>query len=448
MVGGLLYRQTLPIQRLYNEGWNAYHAAALAGGLPLYPPPGAWVANNYPPLSFAAVAALMRLGMDGVFAGRLLAGMSFIGVTALIVAILWARRDAVAALAGGLTFAAYMAINNADYVGLDDPQLLSLAVMLPGLLVLLRVRRRWAAIFAGVAVCLGLFVKHNSVALPIALAAWLLLYDRGALLRYLVTCAVCALGGLAICRAAFGADFFAGLRAPRRYVLTLAARNDLEWVTPMKPLILLALLPAVLDRRDRDAVLFALYLCVALAVGMVEAGGEGVNTNCLFEAVIAFSLGAGCLVGRLSGWLRPLAVIALAVCTAFGPELYDAKDVLTFPSWLAQQRARAAETEAAVAFIAARPGPALCGANPVLCYWAGKPVQIDPFNYGQSVKAGARDEAALIARIDARDFSVIELSSDGPDLFFTPPVLRAVGANYSTAPLPMRHSVLYVPRSN
>ena len=94
MVGGLLYRQTLPIQRLYNEGWNAYHAAALAGGLPLYPPPGAWVANNYPPLSFAAVAALMRLGMDGVFAGRLLAGMSFIGVTALIVAILCSGRSA------------------------------------------------------------------------------------------------------------------------------------------------------------------------------------------------------------------------------------------------------------------------------------------------------------------------------------------------------------------
>ena len=52
-----------------NEGWNAYHALAAMAGRGLYPPPGALMINNYPPLSFFLVGALGRITGDMIVAG-------------------------------------------------------------------------------------------------------------------------------------------------------------------------------------------------------------------------------------------------------------------------------------------------------------------------------------------------------------------------------------------
>ncbi len=54
-----------------NEGWNAAHALRAMAGQPLYPPPGALLVNNYPPLSFYVVGALGRISGDTIMAGRL-----------------------------------------------------------------------------------------------------------------------------------------------------------------------------------------------------------------------------------------------------------------------------------------------------------------------------------------------------------------------------------------
>ncbi len=73
-----------------NEGWNAYHTAAVLGGSPLYPDPSGYLVNNYPPLSFYVVAALGRLLGDTIVAGRILSLLSLAAIAiSLYAAALW-----------------------------------------------------------------------------------------------------------------------------------------------------------------------------------------------------------------------------------------------------------------------------------------------------------------------------------------------------------------------
>jgi len=416
IVGGLFYRSTMLLQRNYNEGWNAFHAASWLHGGPLYYPASALITDNYPPLSFIAVAGLMHLIPDAVFAGRALADTALIGMVALIMLILRATsRDGLAAVTGGVTFLSFMAINAEGYVGVDDPQFLALAVLLLGLAIKLRLGARPAAdILSALVMTVALFVKHNNIALPMTLGVWLLVFDRTAGLRFIATGIVAGCLGLLAAWLAFGPAFVTSLLAPRVYSLPLAARQALDWLGPMKPLVILAAIPVVVYPRDRTALLFGGYLAAALLVGCMVAAGSGTGPNAMYEVVIAASLAIGHLVAKAgqigllrAAHLRACVIVAAAFATVVTPDFYTAKDVLMLPSWLAVQRQREAATRQAVQFIAGQPGPALCS-TPTYCYWAGKPFEADPFNFGQAVLTRQRPVAELTDRIIAGDYGTIE----------------------------------------
>jgi hypothetical protein len=183
----------------------------------------------------------------------------------------------------------------------------------------------------------------------------------------------------------------------------------------MKPLVVLAAIPVVVFPRDRTALLFGGYLGAALLVGCIVAAGSGTGPNAMYEVVIAASLAIGYLVARLgqpgllrSMQLRACVIVAAAFATVVTPELYAAKDLLMLPSWLAVQRQREAATRQAVQFIASQPAPALCS-TPIYCYWAGKPFEVDPFNFGQAVLTRQKPVTELTDRIVAGYYGTIEL---------------------------------------
>jgi hypothetical protein len=277
ITAGLFYRSTMLLQRNYNEGWNAFHAAALFHGSPLYYPPSALITNNYPPLSFIVVSWVMHVIPDAVFAGRAVQDAALVSIAALIALCLRATsRDGLASAAGALTFLSYMAVNAELYVGVDDPQFLSLAILLLGFYLKLRLGARSGAdIAAGLLMTASLFVKHNNVALPLALGGWLLIFDRKAGLRFIATGVAAGLCGLLAARLAFGPDFITSLLSPRLYAPSLAARQALDWLAPMKPLLVLAAIPIVLAPRDRTALLFGGYVVSAVLIGCIAASGSG-----------------------------------------------------------------------------------------------------------------------------------------------------------------------------
>lgn len=360
-----------------NEGWNAYHTTAAMSGAALYPK--GWFVNNYPPLSFYAVGAL---GGDPVFTGRIVALLSLVFVAWAIVDA--ARRmgaSAEAAVFGALWFAAGMLVFT-DYVAMDDPQLLGHAVMMAGLLLLLRDRPIAAALTMAVA----LFVKHNLIALPVAAAIWLAWSDRRAALRFAATGIAAGLVGLLLFRLAYGVNLWSILNSPRSYsvaMMTSSVAHIAAWTFP-------AVFIASLSRSD----FVRIYVVVAVLLGAALSGGAGVDMNVWFDALIAFALGVAPALDRLPWRFSWIGLLLLLLVPGFFSDRWDAP----------------VDASSDIAFLRSHDGPAMCE-ELSLCYWAGKPAGVDVFNLGQRYVTGAESDEALVRAIGEGRFAAVQMDS-------------------------------------
>jgi hypothetical protein len=434
-IAALAWRSALMAPINYNEGCNAYFISSVLAHTPLYFPPDALLTNNYPPLSFYLLAPLASLMGNAIFAGRLVAWFAFAAVAAFIVAICYRQQgDRIAACLAGMIFTGFMVINYDIYVGMNDPQMLAHAMMLCGLWVLLRrPDAPGSAVAAALAMAAALFVKHNILALPLAVAVWLAVYNRRAALRFGAAGVATGALGLAACLAAFGTNFISSLLTPRQYIPVRAWRHAVEWLMPVEVPVLLAFLGAAVDRENRATVLFSLYLLVALGLTWLLAGGSGVNFNLMFEVVIAFSLAAGQLVAALRHRpaFRRWAIASYAIAAVVNAGLVGTKDELLLRPWIAAQHAREAASLATIRILAERPGPALCE-NPAFCYWAGKPFEFDSFNFEEGVAAGTKNEGMILQRISSGVYGAVELgdADQGRPTFLGPRILAAVMTQY------------------
>jgi hypothetical protein len=62
-------------------------------------------------------------------------------------------------------------------------------------------------------------------------------------------------------------------------------------------------------------------------------------------------------------------------------------------------------------YISKQHGPAICESL-LLCYRAGQPFTIDPFNSRQFILAGRLDQNGLIRRLAEKEFAVVQLHAD------------------------------------
>ena len=397
-----------------NEGWNAYFQAAAFGGSSLYPGPHSFMINNYPPLSFYAVGFLGMAVGDNIVAGRMVSLGCFALALWLIAAsarTMGARR--LAAGFGALFFAAVLLVFS-DYVGMNDPQLMGQAMQLLALYcVLCAPQSGLSAAFGALLFAASLFVKHNLVALPLSVLVWLAIYERrSAFLMAFVGSAAC-LVGLLLFRLAFGSDLIAQLASDRTYAqanIVSGLRTALPW--SLFPAIGTAAL-VVIRSRQREAVFCALYAGLGSAVGVVAIGGAGVDVNALFDAVIAFSLAAALLVEQLLQKRLPVSALAASLYLAplaFGVWQKSDLSWLTPQFWADPMRDEADTAQSDVAFLRQRAGPAVCETLP-LCYWAGKPPEVDVFNLGQAFATGGRRDNDLIRQVEKKRFATLEFES-------------------------------------
>src|SRR5437868_6173545 len=174
------YRAFLNVEIENNEGWNAYFADAAMGKMPLYPSADQLITNNYPPLSFYIVGLVGRSLGDPVLAGRLL---SLIAIAAIATAIaLSVRRLGGNGMAAGISAAFFVATMSRffmPYVGMNEPQLVSEAIMAFGFLWFLSARSNDRGYIGPVLVmAFAGFVKHNIIAMPLTSFLWLCLHPR------------------------------------------------------------------------------------------------------------------------------------------------------------------------------------------------------------------------------------------------------------------------------
>src|SRR5438045_2054112 len=163
-----VWRAFLPMEIWGNEGWNAYHADEAMRGSGLYPPPDGLIANNYPPLSYYLLGWLGGLFGDPLYVGRALSLLATLGTGAAAAAVVRQFGGSRAAvLIAGFWFVATMARFFEFYVGMNEPQLLNLAVMAAGFAWFFKRHAEGRAVEPAILVMvLAGFIKHNFVALP------------------------------------------------------------------------------------------------------------------------------------------------------------------------------------------------------------------------------------------------------------------------------------------
>lgn len=427
---------TAHIPLSYNEGWNGFHSLRLRTGGLLYPPVSPATFINYPPLSFYLVAALANFIGDDIVAGRIVALVALL-VTTLNVGIA-ARRlgtPPALAIATALAFLCFVAIYFTDYVAVDDPQWLAHAFQSTGLVVLLGDRRDWRslALVAALMVAGGL-VKHNVLALPLAVTLWLAFEDRRALLRWLMVATAIAAAALALCVSLYGSGFIDQVIRAGRTSTTEVLILVLPMLGPhLVPFILAAAIGTWLSRCDTLARFTANYLVVSLVVGVALMTGSGVIYNTLFDLVIAMLLGSALFLQRIvaapatdSGKALATALVALLLALRFimlAPSATSAYDSV------ATDLARQSAWTAVIDRIRTEPGPVACETL-ALCYWAGRTSEIEFFNFGQKALLEAGSDAAFAGRIERGEMGLIQREITGGAKRLPPALEATIATHY------------------
>ena len=381
----------------------------------LYPDAHGYVVNNYPPLSFYLVGVAGRIVGDNIIAGRIISLVAFLGVAAGIfqVARIMGCRAIHAALAS-LLFMAWLIVGS-DYVGMNDPQMLGHALEIAALLLVLR--QSPSDVAAAVLFAIAVFVKHNLVAMPLAVGVWLLMEDSVRARRFIGAGFASVLFGLVLFRLVYGSNLLDHLASPRSYAWALLIGNIESWLVWGIIPALIAVGLALFYRQNKFVVLGLLYAAAAIVVGMAFSGGAGVDANVFFDADIALSLCAALAFTRFGTrgerWQTLAAVLPL-LPLASGLTLASVGEDWRDPDfWLRPMADEAVTAQRDIAFIHVSPGRALCEMLS-FCYWAGKPAEVDVFNTGQQFATGARSDADLIRRIDAHAFAAMQFDTLEP----------------------------------
>jgi hypothetical protein len=400
------------------EGWNAYNAAAAIGGGHLYPGDQSLWFNNYPPLSYFAIGGLSVILRDAIVAGRIVAlvsALSAAGFVALAASRMQCSRFE--SFFAGILFAASPWVLT-KYAQMNDPQMLGQALGCAGFVIVVWQPGRIAFVALGAfLLTLALFVKPLFVVQPVALMVWLAIYDRRSAAFFLAFGIAFCVAGLIMTNVLLKTDLVHDMLLARVYSPSRIFSHPGQWLASgFAPLT--ATLYLLRCRNDRTASLCMVYALVAIPFSLFFSGGEGVAGNATFDLSIACALGAAVSVNRLRGpeahcrrdAATPSIVVvacALPLAVTFVVGMFGAW--ASGPSiWERMKREPAAQRD--IAFVEAHAGPALCE-DPALCYWAGKPAQVDVWGFGQALAKHARSEAALTSLLDAQCFSVIERNS-------------------------------------
>ena len=440
----------------YNEGWNAVfdNRAVNPGAGPLYPPPDSFVFNNYPPLGFYVVGALGRFVFgDMIVAGRVASLAALLGAAALTsVCVTYLGGGRRAGFAAGLLLLLFANDYYRVYVAVDDPQWLAHAVMLCGLAVLLHSRSVGRVSdtrlpVANVTFAVLLMVAGAFIKLPFSVAVWLCCTDRRAAMVWVAAGAVGLSLGAGLTAALHGHAAFADVLQHRRVFRLNLMKQAVTALAPLLPMALANVLILRLAwRRNgqrRSGLLFvALFGGVALVTGVVQRTGEGVYYNAHFETLIAACVAFGLALSsdfglplRWRGWKAGPATVclfaALPLIGAWPWHLPRAWEDIN------DRAARAAAWQPVIERIAAADGPVGC-LMMALCWWAGKPSEVDMFNLSEKSVLAGDAPSAFRAAVAGQRFAIFQNDSQS---FIHRDAVRRLGRD----PLLPLFDTLYAP---
>ncbi len=447
MIATLLALVWFPLRRTfanveinYNEGWNAYRAAMVASGIPLYgtPPQGFGTGTAYPPLSFHLVALLGTASTFTVI-GRLVSLTSLM-VTGVFVGLI-VRRGGASRQIAGFSFLLYeigIALLRADRIGMYDPQLLGEALSIAGVYFYFRnpVSNRLLCVSA-LLFCLAGFTKHNLIVFPAAVAIDLLLRSRRAFVTWagamLLSAGFLTAMTLVIDGRYFPMHLMGG--GGRSYSYWIAWSQFHQYAERFQSLLVIGTAWSIYSFRSRTV--FASAFVLSHLLGFLLAGGSGVDLNIFFNALAAAAIACGLALSdialALAGPRPSVSNSAPALMSAF----FFISIMIFVPGELRRDRAslrvlplQEKEFRSAVEFVKSRPGPALCESL-LLCYEAGKPFEYEPYSVRDLVRAGRLPEEKVLQLLRTSHFQTVQigLRPDEESLEGTADLLASLGSD-------------------
>jgi hypothetical protein len=416
-----MWRAAFSIEIDTNEGWNAYHVDDVIADHPLYPPKDELTINNYPPLSFYAVALLARWFGDPIYIGRVLSLMATLGLGGIVAfCVLKLGGGRAGAAVGGLWFVATMARFFTGYVGMNDPQLPALCVMTIALAwFLARDAERRSADAPVLLMVIAGFYKHNVIVIPATVLLWLFIRDWRRATRPIAVGIVAATGGLTVCVLIYGDAFIPNMLMPRVYSVERILRNigHLQWVAPG---VLLWAFWAWHARDRAEARFTSLFVGLGLLFYVLQLAAEGVGDNAQFDLVVATAIGLGVAFGQASLIAdrrddRVERVRFVIFTVVIARLLFSLRTepflVICSADYRALHRVHADLAQAEAARVAAIPGLVSCS-NLLVCRMAGKPFVVDEFKLEMLRAIGLVTNAAIDAKLRARGITRITINDD------------------------------------
>jgi hypothetical protein len=262
--------------------------------------------------------------------------------------------------------------------------------------------------------------KQTLVALPLAITAHLFIYQRRQMYLWLLYSAV----ALGLCLVGFvllyGRDFLAGvlwLQQDTEFSFGRIVANLGVLLKPLTPLLVGLLAFIVLEPRGPVKSVLLLYAGSAAVVGFFLTGGAGVDWNHVYDFIIALVITTALAVYRLGercAGTEPSRMVAALAAAAVSATVFVA-----LPAKLAEASSLARELDRRqalvgkdIAYLAAQHGPVLCETM-ALCYWAGKPHEVDIMILRKKLISGAMREDEFRALIDSGYLKVLQFHSGG-----------------------------------
>jgi hypothetical protein len=411
-------------EKNYNEGWNVYNAQRLIDHEVIYDA-DYWRVNNYPILSFVAVAGVNTVVHDLLLSGRIISLVSLFAIGVLAGAAV--RRfdgDPVDAVFGaGCALGFYYLVAPA-WIAADDPQTLGEALMLAGLVSYISApSSRLALLRTALLLTLGGFVKHNLVAIPLAITIDIVIRSPRRLPFWLCCCAGLGIACLGVTYLVGGGTFIDHLLSPRVFAWHHARYHLMKYLRLGEiPLAVVVVFARAIFSRERRVL--AVYGVMTIMTATIFSGFEGSSYNMFQDSAVFLAIAAGVALHEVRRHLTTgvfahyrAARVALAVAPLLlaqpilgrSPQVfaqvYHAGDLLENDRRTEQSFLAEAE------YISKRQGQAICESL-LLCYRAGQPFTLDPFNSRQFILAGRLDQGELIRRVAAREFAVVQLRAD------------------------------------
>ncbi len=412
-------------ERNYNEGWNVYNTLRLIHHEVIYDS-NLWRVNNYPIGSFLIVAALNSAAGDLLLSGRIVAAAAFLAIGVLAAA---ATRsfggDRVDAVFGGACAAGFCYLMAPAWIAVDDPQSLAEAIMLGGLVSYIsREPDRVGLLRTALLVAIAGFVKQNLVGIPLAISVDLAVRSPRRLMFWLACCAGAAAAFLGVTHLVAGGSFFDHLLSPRVFSWHGVHYHLMKYLRLFKfPLLAVLLSSRAIFSGDRRLVLGA-YGLISIVTAAIFAGFEGASYNLFQDPAVFLGIAAGVLLHELrrratlradaGAWATAAALAAVPLLLAqpiLATSTQAVDQIHHLGRLLAADRRAQSEFAGEVRYLAERPGPAICESL-LLCYRAGKPFILDPFNSRQYILAGRLDQNQLIRQIAMHEFSVVQVRED------------------------------------